>query len=140
MSESIEQQAQRAISDLVDYCTLSPSDVVEDAVSTIRALLAELARVKQENIALRKEVGRPTGGRICPQDGGVCWEERCDERFCEIQTAEASLAAVRAALEEIEQEMRAKIWMPAHSFVGGDGWSARWADRLAALRLGKDGE
>jgi hypothetical protein len=85
-----------------------------------RALLAELARVRQERDGYEKALSYDHG---------------------ELLKVEASLAAVRAALGEIEQEIRDEDWhQHTTSPLSVEAVVNQWADRLAALRLGKDGE
>jgi hypothetical protein len=105
-------------------------DPIAELEAEIEQLHAELTRVRQERDgveALRAEAAA-----------------LCNLNFDKRMAAEASLAAVRAALGETTREMGEiiEVW---HGHDKLNGVVARqqliyWRDRLAALRLGKDGE
>jgi chromosome segregation ATPase len=162
MSESIEQQAQRQIEAVMDlfapdfHTALWDMSDAEQLLVTLRALLAELARVKQrlEDVYL-KDRGKTNEINILTSENrelsaplaAVRAElERVQEREQAIieshHDASDQLAAVRAALGEIEQEIeefRASSdtrWEMSRMLKA----LKHWRDRLAVLRLGKDGE
>jgi DNA repair ATPase RecN len=96
-----------------------------------RAVLAELARVMQERDDWQNK------HRLQGEDH--LRETR--RMLSELEKTEASLAAVRAALGESEQELREEIAnADAYMRSLNDDAIRAVADRLAALRLGKDGK
>jgi hypothetical protein len=149
MSDSIEQQAQRQIDELMELfgpeeCTPSPELAQAEAlIALIRALLADLARVKQERETFREYSVKDMASAETYREHYLATKARAE-------AAEASLAAVRAALGEIEQEWRgfvertrrAERNLPeimrdtASRMRGLADATEECADRLAVLRLG----
>jgi hypothetical protein len=121
MSESIEQQAQQ-------FAENTERDA-PCVAAMIRALLAELARVRQE----RERLHDLAMSRL----RDIVDLEHSEEQL------EVSLASVRAALGEIEQEMRAELRRVTRiRLEDGDVLTmpiltvSMWLDRFAAALKG----